>query len=102
VLPREAIPYVVVATRGIMIDRDPVASIQTCVVVRDMRITTPSHPGQRSTAPISWEYMWSAPMLAVRPQLAQVACAAVTSRVNTSLNNPAAAFPSSFESAIGV
>ena len=65
-----------------------------------MRMTTPWHPGQRNTAPISWEYMCSAPMLSVRPQPAHVARADVTSRVNTSLNNPAAAFPSSLESEI--
>jgi hypothetical protein len=80
---------------GMAMERAPLASSQTAVGVLVRRSTMSPHAGQRSTAPISTAHVFSIPSSPTALQLAQVARAVVKSTANTSLNNPAAEFPSS-------
>jgi hypothetical protein len=57
----------------------PVASSQSRVGVRAIRITTESQPGQRMIMPIPWAYTSNAPTDLAVPQLAHVARAVVKS-----------------------
>jgi hypothetical protein len=79
--------------------RAPVASSQSRVGVRAIRITTALQPGQRITIPIPCAYTSNAPTGVAIPQVAHVVRADVKSWTNSSLSIPAATFPSSLAAA---